>query len=148
MATSSPTCITHQIPHDLSLRLHTLHLRTPLSARSHHLVSQTPRGGSKTPEHPRRGWICVANGLALTCKFLVWHSWEGPETTTGAYGNCCKPAHTVHVVNHFNFNGGRGRPSSYSGRIDFTAIANALTHEERKKHIEDGLCFKCHNKGH
>jgi hypothetical protein len=46
----------------------------------------------------------VANGLALTCKFHVWHSWEGPETATGAYGTCCKPAHTVHVVNNFNFN--------------------------------------------
>jgi hypothetical protein len=23
-----------------------------------------------------------------------------------------------------------------------------LTHEERKKHIEEGLCFKCHKKGH
>jgi hypothetical protein len=33
-------------------------------------------------------------------------------------------------------------------RIDFSAIANALTLEERKKHIEEGLCFKCHKKGH
>jgi hypothetical protein len=23
-----------------------------------------------------------------------------------------------------------------------------LTPEERKKHIDEGLCFKCHNKGH
>jgi hypothetical protein len=23
-----------------------------------------------------------------------------------------------------------------------------LTHEERKMHIEEGLCFKCHRKGH
>jgi hypothetical protein len=23
-----------------------------------------------------------------------------------------------------------------------------LTPEERKKHIEEGLCFKCHKKGH
>jgi hypothetical protein len=23
-----------------------------------------------------------------------------------------------------------------------------LTREERKKHIEEGLCFKCHKKGH
>jgi hypothetical protein len=23
-----------------------------------------------------------------------------------------------------------------------------LTHGERKKHIEEGLCFKCHKKGH
>jgi hypothetical protein len=23
-----------------------------------------------------------------------------------------------------------------------------LTHEERKKHIEEGLFFKCHKKGH
>jgi cbb3-type cytochrome oxidase cytochrome c subunit len=27
-------------------------------------------------------------------------------------------------------------------------LQNALTHEERKKHIEEGLCFKCHKKGH
>jgi hypothetical protein len=46
----------------------------------------------------------VVNGLALTCKLLVWHSWEGPETLTGAYDNCCTPAHTVHIVNNFNFN--------------------------------------------
>jgi hypothetical protein len=26
-----------------------------------------------------------------------------------------------------------------SGRNDFSAIANALTHEERKKHIEEGV---------
>jgi hypothetical protein len=48
----------------------------------------------------------VVNGLALTCKYHVWHSWEGPETSTGAYGICCKSAHTVHVVNNFNFNFG------------------------------------------
>jgi hypothetical protein len=24
--------------------------------------------------------------------------WAGLDTATGAYGNCCKPAHTVHVV--------------------------------------------------
>jgi hypothetical protein len=46
----------------------------------------------------------VVNGLTLTCEFPIWHSWEGPETTSGAYGNSCKPAHTVHVVNNFNFN--------------------------------------------
>jgi hypothetical protein len=23
-----------------------------------------------------------------------------------------------------------------------------LTPEERKKHIEEGMCFKCHKKGH
>jgi hypothetical protein len=40
---------------------------------------------------------------------------------------------------------GRGRPSSNSGRIDF---ANTPTREERMKHIEEGLCFKCHKKGH
>jgi hypothetical protein len=42
--------------------------------------------------------------MALTCKLPIWHSWEGPETATGAYGNWCKPAHTVNVVNNFNFN--------------------------------------------
>jgi hypothetical protein len=46
----------------------------------------------------------VVNGLALTCKFSIWHCWEGPETTTGAYGTCYKSAHTVHVINNFNFN--------------------------------------------
>jgi hypothetical protein len=46
----------------------------------------------------------VVNGLAMTCKFPVWHSWEGSETATRAYGIWCKPAHTVHVVNNFNFN--------------------------------------------
>jgi hypothetical protein len=46
----------------------------------------------------------VVNGLALTCKFPLWHSWESQETSTGSYGICCKPAHTVHVVNNFNFN--------------------------------------------
>jgi hypothetical protein len=44
--------------------------------------------------------------------------------------------------------GGSGRPSSNSCRIDINAIANALTHEERKKHIEEGQCFKGHKKGH
>jgi hypothetical protein len=44
--------------------------------------------------------------------------------------------------------GGRGRPSSNFGRIDLSAIANALTSEERKRHIEEGLSFKCHKKGH
>jgi hypothetical protein len=47
----------------------------------------------------------VVHGLALTCKFPVWHSWEGPKTTTDASGFFGeKPAHTVHVVNNFNFN--------------------------------------------
>jgi hypothetical protein len=44
--------------------------------------------------------------------------------------------------------GGRGRPSQYTSRIDFSAITNALTSEERKRHIEERLCFKCHKKGH
>jgi hypothetical protein len=46
----------------------------------------------------------VVNGLALPCKFPIWHSWEGPKIATGAYGICFKPAHTVHVVNNFNIN--------------------------------------------
>jgi hypothetical protein len=37
--------------------------------------------------------------------------------------------------------GGRGRPSSNFGRIEVSAIANALTFEERKRHMEEGLCF-------
>jgi hypothetical protein len=47
-----------------------------------------------------------------------------------------------------NQGGGRGQSSSSFGRIDFNAIANAQTPGERKKHIEEGLCFKCHKKGH
>jgi hypothetical protein len=35
--------------------------------------------------------------------------------------------------------GGRGRPSQNTGRVDFSAIANALTSEERKQHIEETL---------
>jgi uncharacterized membrane protein YgcG len=42
-------------------------------------------------------------------------------------------------------NGGRGQTSS---REDFNALANAMTAEERKRHMEEGLCFKCHKKGH
>jgi hypothetical protein len=33
--------------------------------------------------------------------------------------------------------GGRGRPSQNTCRIDFSAIANALSSEERKRHIEE-----------
>jgi hypothetical protein len=44
--------------------------------------------------------------------------------------------------------GGRGRPSQNTSRFDFCAISGALTHEERKRHIDEGLCFKCHKKGH
>jgi hypothetical protein len=47
-----------------------------------------------------------------------------------------------------NQGGGRGQPSSNSGNIDFSAIANTMTAEERKRHMEEGLCFKCHKKGH
>ena len=47
-----------------------------------------------------------------------------------------------------NQGGGRGQPSSNTGRIDFSAIANAMTAEEHKRHMEEGLCFKCHKKGH
>jgi hypothetical protein len=44
-----------------------------------------------------------------------------------------------------NQGGGRGQTS---GRVDFTTLANAMTPEEHKKHMEKGLCFKCHKKGH
>jgi hypothetical protein len=47
-----------------------------------------------------------------------------------------------------NHGGGRGQPSSNYGRIDFSAIANAMTTKERKRHMEEGLCFKSHKKGH
>jgi hypothetical protein len=42
-------------------------------------------------------------------------------------------------------NGGRGQTS---GRDDFNTLAKAMTPEERKRHMEEGLCFKCHKKGH
>jgi hypothetical protein len=42
--------------------------------------------------------------------------------------------------------GGKGRLPSNIGRIDFNAIARDLTREERKRHHEEGLCFKCHKK--
>jgi hypothetical protein len=47
-----------------------------------------------------------------------------------------------------NHGGGRGQPSSNSDRIDFSTIANAMTAEECKKHMEEGICFKCHKKEH
>ena len=42
-------------------------------------------------------------------------------------------------------NGGRGQTF---GRDDFNTLAKAMTHEERKRHMDEGLCFKCHKKGH
>jgi uncharacterized membrane protein YgcG len=42
-------------------------------------------------------------------------------------------------------NGGRGQTF---GRDDFNTLANAMTAEERKRHMDEGLCFKCHKKGH
>ena len=47
-----------------------------------------------------------------------------------------------------NNGGGRGQTYSQTGRVDFNTLANALTLEERKRHMEEGLCFKCHKKGH
>jgi 8-oxo-dGTP pyrophosphatase MutT (NUDIX family) len=47
-----------------------------------------------------------------------------------------------------NQGGGHGQTSSNTGRIDFNAVANAMTPAERKRHMEEGLCFKCHKKGH
>jgi hypothetical protein len=47
-----------------------------------------------------------------------------------------------------NNGGDRGQTSSNTGRVDFNTLANAMTSEERKTHMEDGLCFKCHKKGH
>jgi hypothetical protein len=32
--------------------------------------------------------------------------------------------------------------------MDFTSIAGALTLQQRKHHQDEGLCFKCHKKGH
>jgi hypothetical protein len=102
MAASSPTHIPHRIPHNHSPRLHTVHPRTPVTARRHHHASHPPRGGGvKTSSTPLERMDYSVNGLTLTCKFLEWHCWESQETTTGAYGTCCKPAHTVHVVSNF-----------------------------------------------
>jgi hypothetical protein len=106
MATSSPTHIPHQIRHGHSPRLRTLHLLTALTARRHHPASHTPRGGVNPPNALWRGLALVVNGLALTCKFYVRHCREGPETATGAYGTCCKPAYTVHAESNFNLNDG------------------------------------------
>jgi hypothetical protein len=40
-----------------------------------------------------------------------------------------------------------GRCQTY-GRVDFDTLANAMTSEERKRHMEEGLYLKCHKKGH
>jgi hypothetical protein len=42
-------------------------------------------------------------------------------------------------------NSGRGQTSS---REDFNTLAKAMTDEERKRHMDEGLCFKYHKKGH
>jgi hypothetical protein len=34
-----------------------------------------------------------------------------------------------------------------TGRTDFNVLAGALTPQERKRHQEEGLCFKYHKKG-
>jgi hypothetical protein len=43
---------------------------------------------------------------------------------------------------------GRGQYSTNTDRVDFCAIAGVLTPNERKRHQEEGLCFKCHKEGH
>jgi hypothetical protein len=43
---------------------------------------------------------------------------------------------------------GRGRTSPNTSRNEFNAIARALTPRDRKRHQEEGLCFKSHKKGH
>jgi uncharacterized membrane protein YgcG len=50
-------------------------------------------------------------------------------------------------------NGGRGGGNNggggqRSGRDSFNTLANAMTAEERKRHMDEGLCFNCHKKGH
>jgi hypothetical protein len=47
-----------------------------------------------------------------------------------------------------NNGGDRGQPSTNPGRVDFKTLADAMTPEERKKHMNEGLCFKCHKRGH
>jgi hypothetical protein len=70
----------------------------------------------------------VVNGLALTCKFPAWHSWEGPQTATGSYGVWCKPAHTVHVVNNFNFNFNFISGVAYNSYLQLILIRYYLQH--------------------
>jgi hypothetical protein len=45
----------------------------------------------------------VVHGLALACKFHVWHSWEGQETTTGAFGFWCKTGAYCTCCKQFQF---------------------------------------------
>jgi CRISPR/Cas system-associated protein Cas7 (RAMP superfamily) len=40
------------------------------------------------------------------------------------------------------------KPSTNPGRVDFETLVDAMTLEERKKHMDEGLCFKCHKRGH
>ena len=47
-----------------------------------------------------------------------------------------------------NNGGDRGQPSTNPGRVDFKTLSDAMTPEERKKHMDEGLCFKCHKRGH
>jgi hypothetical protein len=46
-----------------------------------------------------------------------------------------------------NGRGDGGPTSPTTGRIGCNTIAGALTPQERKRHQEEGLCFKCHKKG-
>jgi hypothetical protein len=108
---------------------HTAPLHAPNCTQPSTRVAHSPVG-SKTPEHPWRGWIKEVNGLALTCKFLVWHSWDGPETATGAYGIWCKPAHTVHVVNNFNLRR-RGREAVREEGEFFASISPPIFGETK-----------------
>jgi hypothetical protein len=54
----------------------------------------------------------------------------------------------VEVVVTENGRGGRGHTSLSTSRIDFDAITEALTPQERTRHQEEGLCLKSHKKGH
>jgi hypothetical protein len=47
-----------------------------------------------------------------------------------------------------NNGGDRGQPSTNPDRVDFKTLVDAMTLEERKKHMDEGLCFKCHKRGH
>jgi hypothetical protein len=44
--------------------------------------------------------------------------------------------------------GNNGERGQLSRRDDFNTLAKAMTLEERKRHMDDGLCFKCHQNGH
>jgi hypothetical protein len=84
--------------------------------------STTPAGGKPTKKRTYENLLVGAS--------KIWKRNNGAGRSRGRGG----------------LQGGRGRTSQNNGCIDFNAIARTLTLAERKRHIEDGLCFKCHKK--